>query len=402
MTRREAVAVAFALRLPIFGAEAKPKSGERIRLRRLPNGGIQPQVVSDDNGILHVLYYAGDALNGDVFYSRSTDGGATFSQALRVNGKPGSAIAAGTIRGPQLSVGKAGRVHVAWNGSSQSELKGPVDPDSGKPGAAMLYSRLNDPGNGFEPERNLMHRSFGLDGGGSVTADREGNVYVAWHGIATDEKSGAGVQGEARRRVWITKSVDDGRTFPVEEPAWKEQTGACACCGLKAFATREGTVHALYRSATDGVHRDIYLISSNDHGKNFEGGLLHKWEINACPMSSMDFAENPKDVVAAWETGGQVYWSRVVVGQPQAMTRVPAPGSVKGRKHPRVALNNEGELLFVWAEGTGWKRGGSLAWQLYDRSGQPTAEKGTMEAGIAAWSFAAPAVNADDSFSIVY
>jgi hypothetical protein len=184
MTRREAVAAAFALRLPGFGAEAKLKSGERIRLRRLPKGGIQPQVVSDGNGILHVLYYTGDALNGDIFYARSADGGATFSQALRVNSQPGSAIAAGTIRGPQLSVGKAGRVHVAWNGSSQAELKGPINPDSGKPGAAMLYSRLNDSGTGFEPERNLMHRSFGLDGGGSVTADRAGNVYVVWHGIA--------------------------------------------------------------------------------------------------------------------------------------------------------------------------------------------------------------------------
>jgi hypothetical protein len=67
-----------------------------------------------------------------------------------------------------------------------------------------------------------MHRSFGLDGGGSVTADRAGNVYIAWHGIATDEKSGAGVQGEARRQVWITKSADDGRTFPDEQPAWKQ------------------------------------------------------------------------------------------------------------------------------------------------------------------------------------
>lgn len=78
-----------------------------------------------------------------------------------------------------------------------------------------------------------------------------------------------------------------------------------------------------------------------------------------------------------------------------------APGIAKGRKHPRVAINKSDEMLFVWTEGTGWQRGGSLAWQLYDRSGQPTSEKG-MIAGIPTWSFAAPAVNADGSFSIVY
>ena len=58
-----------------------------------------------------------------------------------------------------------------------------------------------------------MHHSFGLDGGGSVAADRAGNVYVTWHGIGESEASGSGKEGEARRSVWITKSDDDGRSF---------------------------------------------------------------------------------------------------------------------------------------------------------------------------------------------
>lgn len=254
MTRRDAVATAFALALPALGAETKAKSVARVRTERLPNGGIQPQVVTDGRGTLHLLYYSGDAREGNVFYTRSTDGGARFAPALQVNSHPGSAIAAGTIRGAQLAVGRGGRVHVGWNGSGAAELRGPVNPDSGKPGSAMLYSRLNASQTAFEPERNVMHRSFGLDGGGSVAADGAGNVYVAWHGISTDEKSGAGLKGEARRQVWMARSSDDGRTFQDEVRAWQKPTGACACCGMKVFATREGTVHALYRSATEAVH----------------------------------------------------------------------------------------------------------------------------------------------------
>jgi hypothetical protein len=400
MTRRDAIGAAFAVALPGFGAETKVKSTGRVRLERLPNGGIQPQVVVDERGSLHILYYSGDARRGNVFYTLSTDGGSTFSPSLRVN-NDGSAIAAGTIRGAQMALGKRGRAHVAWNGSSDAELKGPVNPDSGKPGSPMLYSRLNDAGTVFEPERNLMHGSFGLDGGGSVASDRAGNVFVMWHGIGTDVKSGAGHEGEARRQVWIAKSKDNGRTFLVEEKAWQRPTGACACCGMKVFATRKGSIHALYRSATEAVHRDTYLITSKDHGKNFEGGLLHKWEINACPMSSMDFAENSTTLIGAWETGGQVYWARIVGVRPEVIEPIAAPGNGKGRKHPRVAINERGELLFVWTEGTGWQRGGSLAWQMYDRSGQPTPEKGLV-AGVPTWSFAAPAVNADGSFSILY
>ncbi len=400
MTRRDAFQTAFALAVPCFAAETKSKSAGPIRLVRLPNDAIQPQIIRDERKTLHLLYYSGDARHGDLFYARSTDNGATLSSALQVN-SPGSAIAAGTIRGAQMAVGKAGRVHVAWNGSSEAKLQGPLNPDSGKPGAPMLYTRLNHAGNGFEPERNLMHQSFGLDGGGSVAADHIGNVFVAWHGIATDTKNEADIQGEARRQVWVARSDNNGDSFADEHKAWQQATGACACCGMKIFAARNGTVHVLYRSATQDVHRDIYLITSRNYGKSFQGSLLHKWEINACPMSSMDFAENTDIVVCAWETGGQVYWARLTDQRPDSIQPIAAPGNAKGRKHPRVAINSTGEVLFVWTEGTGWQRGGSLAWQMYDASGKPMSHHGNLP-GVPVWSFAAPVANADNSFSILY
>ena len=107
----------------------------------------------------------------------------------------------------------------------------------------MLYARMNEAGTTFEPEReSSMHRSFGLDGGGSVAADTGGNVYVVWHGISTELKSGSGAMGEARRKVWVMKSADNGKSFQTEARAWQQPTGACACCGVKAFSSRNGSV----------------------------------------------------------------------------------------------------------------------------------------------------------------
>ena len=57
-------------------------------------------------GIVHLIYYKGDAGHGDLFYIRSRDEGATFSAPIRVNSQEGSAIAAGTIRGGQIAVGR--------------------------------------------------------------------------------------------------------------------------------------------------------------------------------------------------------------------------------------------------------------------------------------------------------
>ena len=89
----------------------------------------------------------------------------------------------------------------------------------------MLYARMADSGKAFEPQRNVMRHSFGLDGGGSVAADPSGNVYVSWHGIGEAEDFNGPLKGEARRNVWISRSANDGRTFETEKKAWPHATG---------------------------------------------------------------------------------------------------------------------------------------------------------------------------------
>src|SRR6266850_1237318 len=155
MTRRQAL-LTCAASLTSLSAEKTSNGAEHVRLLRVPDGGLQPQMTIDERGMLHLVYYTGDAHGGDLFYVRSSNFGANFSPALRVNSQHGSAVAAGTIRGAQIALGKNGRLHVAWNGSMQAEPKGPLNPDSGKPGMPMLYTRLTDATSlTFESQRNL-------------------------------------------------------------------------------------------------------------------------------------------------------------------------------------------------------------------------------------------------------
>ncbi|HXG33114.1 MAG TPA: sialidase family protein [Bryobacteraceae bacterium] len=390
---RKMVPAALAVALSLAGAA----KGVTVRRVRVPEGGIQPQVVVDGRGTLHLIYYRGEARQGDVFYVYSRDGGASFSSPIRVNSQKGSAVAAGTIRGAQLAAGRGGRVHVVWNGSAIAVPKGPRDPENpAHPSAPMLYTRLDDSGRAFEPQRNLMRRTYALDGGGSVAADAAGRVYVAWHG-----KAPGAVQGEAGRSVWIARSVDDGRTFSPERPAWGKPTGSCACCSLRCFAGGHGRLFLLYRSATEQVHRDIFVLVSKDRGDSFRGGRLHPWQVSTCPMSSMALAEGPQGVVGAWETQGQVYVAWLDAERPEQSQPVAAPGPAQGRKHPALAVNQRGETILVWTEGTGWGKGGSLAWQVFGRDGGPLAQQG-REPGIPAWSFAAVFADPDGNFVILY
>jgi hypothetical protein len=143
----------------------------------------------------------------------------------------------------------------------------------------------------------------------------------------------------------------------------------------------------------------MYLLASRDHGKTFQGSMIHPWEINACPMSSMSFAESAGTTLAAWETGRQVFYGKV--SGTAVPTPIAAPGEGKGRKHPRLAINARGETMLLWTEGTGWQRGGSLAWQLFNRDGMPMGEKGSAP-GVPAWSFGAVVARSDGTFTILY
>jgi hypothetical protein len=367
-----------------------------VVLARVPRNGIQPEAVVDGRGILHLLYFADEPRAGDLFYVRSKDYGQTFSAPVRVNSQAGSAIATGTIRGGQIAIGRDGRVHVAWNGSDAAKPKGLINPANGQPSAPFLYARSNADGTAFEPQRNLTTRSYGVDGGGSIAADANGNVYAAWHSLAV-----GGGNGEDHRLVWIARSTDGGATFSQEQPAWGEETGACGCCGVRMFAGPSNILYLLYRSATAMTHRDMFLLESTDQGRTFRGSQVQPWEIGACPMTSMSIASSPSRVFGAWETAGQVYFGEVDPKGARIPTPIAAPGDAGTRKHPRLATNANGNVLFVWTEGTAWARGGSAAWQVFDASGRTTTIKGRA-AGVPVWSFAAPIARDDGRFVLLY
>jgi len=348
--------------------------------------GLQPQAIATPDGTVHLIYLTGDPNSSDIIYRRRFGKG-QWSNPLRVNSQPGGAVAVGTIRGPQFALGRNGRVHVAWNGSQSAE------PKLANGESPMLYSRLNDDTKGFSAQKNLMTTTHDLDGGGSVTADTEGRVFVVWHGTP------AGSQGETNRAVFLALSTDDGGTFAPERRVSPPDTGACGCCGLTAFADTRGDAFVLFRTARSIMQRDMMLLVSTDHGGRFKESFTHPWSVGMCPMSSASLVGTDTGAWAAWETAGRVYFARVSDTDWNPNAR--AVGPLKGAKHPRLATNAHGEMLMVWTEGTGWQRGGAVAWQMFDAKGEPTAQQGKRD-GIPAWSYATTCARPNGDFIILY
>jgi len=417
---RTAVALISAL-IFFLGVELTAAESERIKLIRTPDYGIQPQAAVDSKGVVHLIYYKGEGGGGDLFYVRQEPEKESFSKPIQVNSRPKSAMAAGTIRGAQLAVGKNGRVHVAWNGHAPSGHAKSSHAAAGHGAAGhlpdghagsghstgghaadqpawmkapMLYTRLNDAGTAFEPERDVITVARGLDGGGAVAADTQGNGEGVWHAPKPGDTN-----GEAGRAVFFARSTDEGKTFAPEKLGTDKPTGACGCCGMKAFADDRGNVFALYRAASEKVNRDEVLMVSRNRGENFEIAFSHPWKVASCPMSSAFFSADKAGVLASWETEGKVYFARLDPNTLKLSEPVSPPGTSR-RKHSVAVGNQQGEVLLAWAEGTGWKKGGAVAWQLYDKAGNST-EKGRSD-GVPVWGLVSAFAKQDGSFVIIY
>jgi hypothetical protein len=381
-----------ALLLFSFTHPLASAAAEDVRLVRTPDNGLQPQALEDGKGALHLIYLKGDPAACDVFYAVREPGHTEFSKARQVNSRPGSAVALGTIRGAQLAMGRNSRVHVAWNGSTKTKAEANSAP--------MLYTRLNDSGDAFEPERNLMTATTALDGGGSVAADDGGNVYVVWHALPDDAPS-----REANRAVFMARSTNDGKTFSAERRINPTDSGACSCCSLKAFVDSQGRVGVLYRAATRETERDVTLLMSQRAGATFTNLTVGPWHATTCPMSSMDLSEGSGSVWhAAWESAGRIHFGGFSDGQ---MSELRDADEGSSQKHPVIVTANNGgggtkggRYLIAWVVNSSWGKGGSLAWQVLDLGARKKSH-GQAD-GVPTWSRITAVADRDGGFTIIY
>src|SRR5437867_2468070 len=156
--RSRAVLVGIALAASALVAQAQVFSAPQ----NLSHSGTAEfaQIAVDSNGNINVVWDDFIPGNNDIFFSRSIDGGVTFSPPKNVSQNAGSSVF------PQIAVDSGGNINVVWEDNTPGNFN-------------IFFSRSSDGGVTFSAPTNLSN----IGGvGAQIAMDSSGNINVVWVG----------------------------------------------------------------------------------------------------------------------------------------------------------------------------------------------------------------------------
>lgn len=237
----------------------------------LPDGldrPFAPDAAFGPDGTLYVSYVnltGSGNVPDNLWLARSSDGGRTLSEPVRVTGK--LAFQA------RLMVAADGTVHLTW---LQAEEVG-VLRLSGAP-APIVAVRSEDGGRTFSPPVEVSDPDRPRVGAASAVEDSRGSLVVLYQDFRDDRRDFENLEGPPWDHPFalvVTRSVDGGRTFSrgVEVDA-----GLVATRRFLVFlpefpslaASSDGSLYVAWADGRAGDD-DVFLARSRDGGLSWSG-----------------------------------------------------------------------------------------------------------------------------------
>lgn len=196
-----------------------------------------------------------------ILFSRSTDGGLSWSTPLKVSDVGGDCIDSdNTVEGAVPAVGPNGEIYLSWSGPL-----GIMFDKSGDGGATFgtdIYV-TEQPG-GWDFEVPGIYRCNGLPITACDISDSpyQGNVYIAW----SDQRNGTN-----NTDVFFIKSTDGGETWGEVKQVNDDATATHQFFTWMTVDQITGSIYYVFydRRNSTGLATDVYVAKSDDGGETF-------------------------------------------------------------------------------------------------------------------------------------
>ena len=141
--------------------------GDIVNLSNYSGWSINPQIAVSQNNNVYVVWTNNfQEKYGQVFFTRSTDNGATFGDIVNLSNYSGWSI------NPQIAVSQNNNVYVVWTNNFQEKY------------GQVFLTRSTDNGATFGDIVNLSNYS-GWSINPQIAVSQNNNVYVVWTNNAT-------------------------------------------------------------------------------------------------------------------------------------------------------------------------------------------------------------------------
>ena len=282
---------------------------------------LSPQLAVDTSGNISVVW-ENDSITFGVLFSHSTDGGATFSTPLDLATNTGGSF------GAQLFVAPDGSIDVVWEDDSTTQSE-------------ISFSRSTDKGATFSTPKNLSSDpGFSFDA--QIAVDASGNIDVIW----ADNTPG-------NYDILFARSTDQGATFSSPRNlSNRPGTSRNAQIGVDA----NGGVYVVWQDDVPSVfnNRDIFFARSGDAGVNFSApaNLSNNTGDSSNPWITVD---NTGGINLTWQdtTPGlaKVFFARSLDAGATFVTQNLSNDSGSS-SDSQLAADKDGNLNVVWSDDT--------------------------------------------------
>ncbi len=218
----------------------------------------------------------------NILFSKSIDGGLSWSPAKRINQKSGDCIDSdNTVEGAVPSVGPNGEIYVAWAGPDGLVFDRSLDGGNTWLDTDIVITSI--PG-GWDFDIGGINRCNGLpitncDVSGTAN---NGTIYINW----SDQRNGSN-----NTDIWIVKSTDGGNNWSAPIKVNNDTTQKQQFLTWMDIDQSTGYLYFVFydRRNYENYLTDVYLAVSKDGGQSFNNYQIS--ETPFTPTTSVFFGD---------------------------------------------------------------------------------------------------------------
>lgn len=284
-----------------------------------------PSIALGKKGEIYLLWAGkaqGGGFNADLRFSRSVDGGRSFTPSIKVNDNKN-----GSVGFESISVAPDGTIFIAW-------LDG-RDRDAGG-GSGTYFTASRDGGKSFEKNLRIDSNSCPCCRT-AVNVAPDGTVYVSWRKIYNNNI----------REIVLSGSTDNGRSFtrPVIVGEDKWEIPGCPHRGPFVGVKDNGNVFVFWYAEVEGDPK-VYMAESKDRGVTFKKeAVAHK---KGFPDNPVLFVDGDK-VFLSWQETTPVLSNIIFESRNNGeVKREQLNQDTRKAANPVISVNKKGEVIIAW------------------------------------------------------